>query len=94
MSFDFIEYRAHRFEIQRRLGDSTELVIGRDVSFKVTTETTMVDAKQGVKNGFKSGSVFVAGQQLSGRGRRGRSFVSAPGAGLWATFYFIVEEFF
>jgi len=92
MSFDFIDYKACRYEIQRRLGDNTEPVIGRDVTFKVTTETTMVDAKLGVENGSKSGSVFVAGQQLSGRGRRGRSFVSAPGSGLWSTFYFIVEE--
>ena len=92
MSFDFIYYKTHRFEIQRRLGDNTEPSIGHDVTFKTTTETTMVDAKQGVENGSKSGSVFVAGQQLSGRGRRGRSFVSAPGAGLWSTFYFIVED--
>lgn len=92
MSFDFAEYHNLRTDIQRLKSANVVPVIGRDVVFRETTETTMVDAKEGVKRGANSGSVFVAGQQLSGRGRRGRSFVSAPDAGLWSTFYFTVEE--
>ena len=92
MSFDFTEYHILRGAMQQRMSDNVVPVIGREVLFKETTETTMVDAKKGVEDGAGSGSVFVAGQQLSGRGRRGRSFVSAPDAGLWSTFYFTVED--
>ena len=91
MSFDFTEYHILRAAIQRRMSDNIVPVMGREVVFKETTETTMVDAKKGVEDGANTGSVFVAGQQLSGRGRRGRSFVSAPDAGLWSTFYFKVD---
>jgi BirA family transcriptional regulator, biotin operon repressor / biotin---[acetyl-CoA-carboxylase] ligase len=55
---------------------------GRHVSVSALTESTNTDAKLGARAGAAHGSVWVADQQLAGRGRQGRSWISAAGEAL------------
>ncbi|MCP4744339.1 MAG: biotin--[acetyl-CoA-carboxylase] ligase [Actinomycetales bacterium] len=50
-----------------------------------TTGSTNADALESLKSGADTGLCVVAGEQTAGRGRRGRSWVSDPGAGLWSS---------
>lgn len=47
------------------------------------TESTNKNAKIGAIHGGKHGDVYVAEEQTAGRGRRGRSFVSLKGNGIY-----------
>jgi BirA family biotin operon repressor/biotin-[acetyl-CoA-carboxylase] ligase len=48
-----------------------------------STGSTNADLLELARSGAPEGSVVVAGEQTAGRGRLGRSWVSAPGTGLW-----------
>ncbi|MEL0249723.1 MAG: biotin--[acetyl-CoA-carboxylase] ligase [Actinomycetota bacterium] len=50
-----------------------------------TTGSTNADALERLTSGADTGLCVVAGEQTAGRGRRGRSWVSDPGAGLWSS---------
>ena len=91
MPFDEQNYCQFRQNMQNT-SVGRDVLIGHTVFYKETTETTMIDSLEGVAAGASSGTVFVAGQQLAGRGRKGRSFVSAPDSGLWATTYYELES--
>ena len=56
--------------------------IGRDVTFLDKTESTNDVAMGLASEGAAHGTVVVADTQSHGRGRRGRPWISAPGAGL------------
>ena len=59
------------------------VVIGRDIRvFQETTSTNDIVDKFG-RDGVKEGVVVFAESQTKGRGRLGRSWVSARGKGLW-----------
>jgi len=63
--------------------------IGQRIAYTETTSSTMDDARDLVADepGIAPGFACVAGQQLSGRGRLGRQWVSDPNLGLYVTFY-------
>ena len=48
-----------------------------------TIDTTMKEATARAENGAPEGTLIVADQQTSGRGRLGRTWVSEPGVGLY-----------
>jgi BirA family biotin operon repressor/biotin-[acetyl-CoA-carboxylase] ligase len=48
-----------------------------------STGSTNADALERARSGAPEGTVIVADEQTAGRGRLGRSWVSAPGEGLW-----------
>ena len=48
-------------------------------------ESTMQVALQAAESGAPAGTTIVAKSQRAGRGRRGRSWYSPPGGGLWMT---------
>ena len=48
-----------------------------------STGSTNADLMALAKGGAPEGTVIVADEQTAGRGRLGRSWISAPGAGLW-----------
>lgn len=50
-----------------------------------STGSTNADAAALVTGGAVEGTCVVAGEQTSGRGRHGRSWISDPGAGLWSS---------
>lgn len=48
-----------------------------------SVESTNLVAREMAEQGCPGGSVIIAEEQLRGRGRRGRSWSSPPGKGLW-----------
>ena len=63
--------------------------LGVRVEYRQSTTSTMDNARDLVANepGVAAGFACVAGQQLSGRGRLGRQWVSDADLGLYVTFY-------
>ncbi len=56
------------------------------------TDSTNTRAREHYRAGGKMPAVFIAKGQSAGRGRRGRSFDSEPGAGLYISFLFSREK--
>lgn len=50
-----------------------------------TVDSTNREARRWAAEGAPHGAVVIAARQTAGRGRRGRDWASAPGAGLWFT---------
>ena len=59
-----------------------------DVHWFPSVTSTMDVASEAVEVGAPEGLVIVADEQTRGRGRRGRSWTSPPGAGLYLSFVF------
>lgn len=57
--------------------------IGSDILYYETLDSTNTRAKELARNGCKSGTVVVAEEQSTGRGRMGRNWYSPRGTGLW-----------
>ncbi|HJP86026.1 MAG TPA: biotin--[acetyl-CoA-carboxylase] ligase [Gemmatimonadaceae bacterium] len=69
---------ATREELQETLG------LPRVELFETTTSTLDV-AHRLAAEGTPGGTLIIANEQTAGRGRGGKSWASAPGAGLWLT---------
>lgn len=57
--------------------------VGRPYTFMATVDSTNRVLRGLAEDGAPEGAVVVADEQTAGRGRRGRSWISAPGAGVW-----------
>ncbi len=77
MTFDFNRYRS----LLRSTG------VGVEVTYADVVDSTMDAARAGAAAGRPPGSAYVAGEQTAGRGREGRSWVSAAEAGLYVTYH-------
>lgn len=66
--------------LTRRLESS---VFGQTVHIFETVESTQNLARAAAEEGAVEGTIFLAEQQLSGRGRMGRGWVSPRGKGIW-----------
>lgn len=77
--FDLASYRTLR-------GRGT---VGANVHFRERTASTMDDARDAAGRPGREacGDAYVAGQQSAGRGRAGRSWVSAAVVGLYVTYH-------
>ncbi len=60
--------------------------IGWPVKCYGETDSTNLRAKALAEEGAPEGTLVIAESQTEGRGRRGRSWVSPPGEGLWFSF--------
>lgn len=69
-------------EIKSRL--STKWA-GREIYCYEQIDSTNNAAKAAAEQGGVHGTLFLAEQQSSGKGRRGRSWISPPGTGIWMT---------
>ena len=58
---------------------------GAELHFQRITGSTNLLAKQAGEEGAPHGALFVADEQTAGRGRRGRSWQSPPGANIYFT---------
>lgn len=70
------------YEIQPLL--STKF-IGRELIYFDSLDSTNIYAKKIASEDFKDGTVVIAEEQTSGRGRLGRQWVSPKGRGIWMT---------
>lgn len=58
---------------------------GRELVYCEVVDSTNTKAKELVQKGYPSGTLVVAGQQLTGKGRSGRGWESPPGTGIFMT---------
>ncbi len=59
--------------------------IGETALWLATAGTTQEEARALARRGAPHGTIVLAEEQNAGRGRRGRTWISPPGAGIWAT---------
>lgn len=58
---------------------------GQEIAYFDEIDSTNIKAKELAEQGYPNGTLVVADQQVSGRGRRGRSWESPPGTGIFMT---------
>lgn len=58
---------------------------GQEVLYFDTIDSTNTKAQELAEKGYPSGTLVVADQQVSGKGRRGRGWVSPPQTGIFMT---------
>jgi len=77
------------FDVDRYRAALTATAVGMHIEYREQTGSTMDDARASLAADPEAGPGFacIAGEQLSGRGRLGRPWVSAPGIGLYVTYY-------
>nr|WP_235945849.1 biotin--[acetyl-CoA-carboxylase] ligase [Saccharibacillus alkalitolerans] len=63
-------------------GLSTER-FGRHLTVLAKTDSTQTEAEKRAREGAPEGTLVVAEEQMSGRGRQGRVWHSPPGRGVW-----------
>ena len=68
-------------ELRRRLGETK--IVGRTLECFESVDSTNSYLKRIAAEGAPDGAVAVADEQTAGRGRRGRSFSSSPGRGVY-----------
>lgn len=56
---------------------------GRQLRMLDTTDSTQDEARTWLSSGAEEGALIIAEEQTLGRGRRGRSWYSPPGKGIW-----------
>lgn len=57
--------------------------LGKRIEYFPETDSTNIQARRLAEEGAPSGTLAVADCQKAGKGRRGRSWVSPPGTGIW-----------
>ncbi len=72
-------FDAERFRAASR---ETKPKLGRPLMYQPVTGSTNDDALLAARSGAPHGSLFVADEQTAGRGRRGNSWLAAPGESL------------
>lgn len=70
---------------QEMKGNINTEVIGQNLTFFEQVDSTNLYAKRIAEGGFLDGTVIMANEQLNGRGRMGRDWVSPKGKGIWMT---------
>jgi BirA family transcriptional regulator, biotin operon repressor / biotin---[acetyl-CoA-carboxylase] ligase len=68
--------------LDRELGDT---IFAGKIQYSAVTDSTNSDALNAARAGARHGSVYVADEQLSGRGRGGHAWHSAAGEGLYVS---------
>lgn len=76
------EDRLNSYEIANKLPTS---IVGRNVEYFDTLDSTNNYAKKMAREGCPDGTTIVAGQQIVGRGRMGRSWESPANKGIYIT---------
>lgn len=74
--------RLYAWEVQGLLSTA---FVGRHYEYHLSVESTNDVAKTRAKEGAPEGLVVVAEEQVKGRGRRGRSWASPFGLGVWVS---------
>lgn len=90
MPFDHAAYLGAL--VLRSPADAPPRHVGHTVRYFEQTVSTMDDARAGAEAGGLPGTAYVAGEQSAGRGRQGRTWLSAASAGLYATYHLRTAE--
>lgn len=61
----------------------TTFLLGQNIVYRDTIDSTNNLAQQLAANGAPEGTLVIADEQTSGRGRRGRNWFSPPHSGVW-----------
>ncbi|MCQ4085771.1 biotin--[acetyl-CoA-carboxylase] ligase [Saccharibacillus sp. JS10] len=61
----------------------TTTVFGRQLTVLAKTDSTQTEAEKKAREGALEGTLIIAEEQSSGRGRQGRVWHSPPGLGIW-----------
>jgi BirA family biotin operon repressor/biotin-[acetyl-CoA-carboxylase] ligase len=72
----------HPLELKENLNTA---VFGKKIYYQPEVDSTNQWARSMASQGEEEGAVFIAETQTHGKGRLGRSWVSAPGMGLWVS---------
>ena len=72
-------------EDEIRFALDTDLFDRGNILYLPETESTNAVAKEAASEGAPEGSIVVAGTQTGGKGRKGRTWFSPPGLGLYAS---------
>jgi BirA family biotin operon repressor/biotin-[acetyl-CoA-carboxylase] ligase len=72
-------------DIDKVQADLKTKKIGRSIIHEMTCDSTMNIARSEAQDGASHGTIVVAEEQTSGRGRFGRSWTSPPGENLYLT---------
>ena len=80
-AFSVADYRAAR----RRLGAAPGAAVGSVLVHLMDVGSTQEEARLWLARGAPHGAIVLARSQSAGRGRRGRTWASPPGGGLWCT---------
>lgn len=72
--------RAGEDEIKAKLHTD---IFGQHIVYKEEVTSTQEEAHELSRNGAEEGTVVIADEQLKGKGRLGRQWLSPPGSGLW-----------
>lgn len=59
--------------------------LGKIIQYYDEVDSTNLQAKRIAEKGFEDGTVVIAEEQLRGKGRLGRAWVSPKGKGIWMT---------
>jgi BirA family biotin operon repressor/biotin-[acetyl-CoA-carboxylase] ligase len=70
------------FDAERFREHARALALGRPLVTTLQTGSTNDDALAAAREGAPHGALFVTEEQLAGRGRRGNTWLAAPGEGL------------
>lgn len=65
---------------------------GPGIVCRAVVDSTSSEARRLAEEGYPGGTTVVAEEQTAGRGRRGRSWNSSPGKGLWFSMLLRPEE--
>lgn len=72
-----------RLTVQELLPKLTTKTFGRNIRLHDVVGSTQDELRALAEQGAPEGTLVIAEQQTSGRGRMGRSWVSPPGKGVW-----------
>lgn len=74
---------ASALDVRRIEGHLATVRFGRDLTVLAKTDSTQTEAEKRAREGAPEGTLIVAEEQTSGRGRQGRVWHSPPGRGVW-----------
>lgn len=79
----------NNFDISYYLSNLNTKVLGKQIFYKASTDSTMDDARNELKKQNSEelhGSIFLSDEQIKGRGRGQKNWSSKPNSGIYVTF--------
>ncbi|OPA81474.1 biotin--[acetyl-CoA-carboxylase] ligase [Paenibacillus selenitireducens] len=78
-----LKQKPERLELTALLSGLRSTVMGKQIKILDSTPSTQIVAQELAEQGAPEGTLVIAEEQTSGRGRMGRPFYSPSGKGIW-----------